>query len=200
MGGNITTPPPSNVNISDNSLISNIVQVDGLDNVDSSSEHDSNDSDNSDTSNVTEYNTEDEIDADVTPISITPQRKANKREMQILSASSLPLVAVLNARSLYNKADNFKIFMNELGIEVGIVSESWEREELSLEKLLNMHNYNFHSYKREKVKAKKQPGGSCAVIYKETRFRATKLYVPVPKGVEACWLLLKPISKSDRIE
>ena len=91
MGQKITTPPPSNVNISDNSLISNIVQVDGLDNVDSSSEHDSNDSDNSDTSNVTEYNTEDEIDADVTPISITPQRKANKREMQILSASSLML-------------------------------------------------------------------------------------------------------------
>ena len=120
--------------------------------------------------------------------------------MQILSASSLPLVAVLNARSIYNKADNFKNLMNELRIEVGIVSESWEREELSLEKLLNMHNYNFHSYKREKVKAKKQPGGSCAIIYKETRFRATKLYVPVPKGVEACWLLLKPISKSDRIE
>ena len=63
-----------------------------------------------------------------------------------------------------------------------------------------MPNYKVHSYKRPKVKAKKQPGGSCALVYNETRFKATKLDVPVPKGVEACWLLLKPINKNDLIE
>ena len=81
-----------------------------------------------------------------------------------------------------------------------IISETWERDELSLESLLNMPNYKVHSYKRPKVKAKKQPGGSCALVYNETRFKATKLDVPVPKGVEACWLLLKPINKNDLIE
>ena len=155
MGGILNDPPHPHVNISDNSLMSNIAQVDGLDNESCSSNDDINESDNCDVNNVTEYNTEDEIEPDVTPIAITPPRKPSKREMQVLSASSLPLVAVLNARSLYNKADNFKISMNELGIELGIVSESWEREEFSLEKLLNMQNYTFHSYKREKVKAKK---------------------------------------------
>ena len=56
--------------------------------------------------------------------------------MKILKASSLPLVAVLNARSLYNKPDNIKTFMNELGVELLIASETWERERLSLDTLI----------------------------------------------------------------
>ena len=55
--------------------------------------------------------------------------------MKILQASTLPLVAVLNARSLYNKPENFKTFLNEMGIELSIVAETWEREEISLETL-----------------------------------------------------------------
>ena len=120
--------------------------------------------------------------------------------MKILQASSLPLVAVLNARSLYNKPVNFKTFLNEMGIELSIVAETWEREEISLETLLNIPNYKIHSYRRPKVKARKQPGGSCAIFYKETRFIGTKLDIPIPKGVEACWLLLKPTNKNDLIE
>ena len=197
MGGSIESPPPPNVNISVNTTVSNIIQVDGSDTIQSVSVHEVNDSDDS---NVTEYNTDDEIEADVTPISITPTKKPSKRKLKVLSASSLPLVAVLNARSLYNKAENFKIFMKELGVEVGIISETWERDEISLQKLLELQNYKIHSYKRPKVKAKKQPGGACAIIYNESRFRATILDVPVPRGVEACWLLLKPINKMDLIE
>ena len=106
----------------------------------------------------------------------------------------------MNARSLYNKADNFKQFLSELGVEVAIVAETWEREEQSLEDLLQLPNYKVHSYRRPKAKAKKQPGGACALLYKETRFTGTKLNVPVPKGVEACWLLLKPVCKTDLIE
>ena len=215
-GGSSPYPllPPSSIyseNVLNKTLhsdISDIGQVDGgnsivgnnsnndLDNVDRTSEDDYSEND----SNMTEYNTDDEIGAEPTPISITPQRRPCKRKLKILKASSLPLVAVLNARSLYNKAENFKLFMNELGIEVGIVAESWEREEFSLEKLLKMQNYKIHSYKRSKVKRKKQPGGACAIVYNETRFKATKLTIPVPKGVEACWLLLKPTNKSDLIE
>ena len=106
----------------------------------------------------------------------------------------------MNARSLYNKADHFKKFIKELGVEVSIISETWEREEQSLENLLQLSQYKIHSYTRPKTKANKQPGGSCAIVYNETRFKATKLMVPVPKGVEACWLLLKPINQNDRIE
>ena len=156
MGGSIESPPPPNVNISVNTTVSNIIQVDGSDTIQSVSVHEVNDSDDS---NVTEYNTDDEIEADVTPISITPTKKPSKRKLKVLSASSLPLVAVLNARSLYNKAENFKIFMKELGVEVGIISETWERDEISLQNLLELQNYKIHSYKRQKSESKETARG-----------------------------------------
>ena len=184
-----------NINSTVNSYISNIAQFDGLDNVNlSSSDNDLSESENS---NVTDYVTDDEIDPEMTPISITPASKPSKNKLKILKASSLPLITVMNARSLYNKPDNFKTFLNELGIEVAIVSESWEREDKPLDNLLNLTNYKIHSYRREKVKANKQPGGSCAIIYNEIRFKVTKLDIHVPKGVEACWVILKPLDKSD---
>ena len=151
-------------------------------------------------SNSTDYATDDEIEPQTTPICLTPPEKPNKRKMKVLQASTLPLIGVLNARSLYNKCENFKILLKELGVEAAIISETWEREEISLETLLGLNNYKVHSYKREKVKAKKQPGGGCAIVYNENRFKATKLDVFVPRGVEACWLMLKPLNKTDLVE
>ena len=167
------------LNIVNNSTISNIVQVDGNDNEDnlSSSDDDVSDIDGS----MTEYETEDEIEPDATPIELSPKSKPNNRKLRVLKASSLPLVTLMNARSVYNKADNFKQFMNELGIEVGIISETWEREDLSLEDLLKMNNYQIHSYKRPKVKARKQPGGGSAIVYNEQRFKVQKLDVFVKR-------------------
>ena len=107
---------------------------------------------------------------------------------------------MLNSQSLYNKASNFKALLTELGIEAAIVSESWELENNPLEKLLQMKNYKIHSYKRPKVKANRQPRGGCAIVYNENRFNASEPDVYVPKGVEACWLILKPLNKKDLIE
>ena len=85
--------------------------------------------------------------------------------------------------------------MTELGIECAIVSETWERDDMPLEELLQMKDYNIHSYKRDKVKANKQPGGACALIYKESRFEVKKLDVFIPRGVEICWSLFKHKTK-----
>ena len=152
-GSRYSVPPPCNVNTS---TISNIAQVDGLQNDDnlSSSDEDISESDCS----MTDCDTDDEIDPDTTPIALTPVSKPNKGKLKVLQASSLPLVTLMNVRSLYNKPENFKKFLNELGIEVAIISESWEREDITLEKLLKT-KYKVHSYKREKTKAKKQPSG-----------------------------------------
>ena len=119
--------------------------------------------------------------SDRAPISLTPAKKPNKRTLKILQASSLPLVSVFNARSLYNKPDSFSTLLHELGIKTAIVSESWEREDHSLENLLQLNDYKIHSYKRPKIKANRQPGGGCAIIYNERRFKATKLDVFVPE-------------------
>ena len=74
--------------------------------------------------------------------------------------------------------------MNELGFEAAIISETWEREDNTLENLLQMSNYKIHSYKRTKVKANRQPGGACALIYNEKRFKVTDLDVFVPYGLK----------------
>ena len=168
MGGSCTITPSrsssalenSDPNVN-NSVNSNIVQVDGNDITDNLS---SDDELSDDESNVTEYDTEDEIEPQTTPISISPVTKPNKRKMKILQASSHPLVGLLNARSLYNKADNLKTLLNELGLEIAIISEGWERDETPLDDLLQLKNYKIQSYKRPKVKARKQPGGGCAII------------------------------------
>jgi hypothetical protein len=154
MGGSIQTDPPiftrdndSCVNTQNISMFSNIVQIDGLDSCNNSSSDSEDESDR----NVSDYDTEDEIEPDTEPINITPTTVPSKKR-RILQASFLPLVAVMNARSLYNKPESFKTFLKELGVEVVIVSETWEREEQSLEEMLQMSNYKVHSYKRPKVK------------------------------------------------
>ena len=124
----------------------------------------------------------------------------SRQKKKILQASTLPLLGILNARSCYNKPDNLKKIIKELGIEGLIISETWEREEQSLDSLLGISKFKIHSYKREKVKANKQPGGGCAIVYNENRFKATIPDIFVPKGVEACWLVLKPLAQTDLIE
>ena len=175
--------------------ISNIGQFDGADSIEnvstSSSEVSSDD---------TVDATDDEIGPDNTPIRLTPVTKPRGQQLKVLKASSLPLVTVLNARSLYNKHDNFKTFLTELGVEAAIVSETWEREDKPLEDLLQMTKYKVHSHRRPKVKANRQPGGACALVYNENRFQVTNLDVHVPKGVEACWSVFKPRNKTDTIE
>ena len=76
----------------------------------------------------------------------------------------------------------------------------WECEDQPLDKLLNMNNYKVHSHRRQKVKANRQPGGACALVYNENRFEVTNLDIYVPKGVEACWSVFKPKNKTDMIE
>ena len=108
------------------------------------------------------------------------------------TASSMPLICVANARSLYNKCTNFKHILHELGIELAIISETWEREEISLEQLMNLQQYKIISFKRPKKKANRQPGGGAAIFYNENRFTVSKIETSIPTGVEIVWALVKP--------
>ena len=80
--------------------VSDIEQLDGPVSFDNSSIS-SNDSNRTASSDNTEFDTDDEIDPATDPISITPPAKMNKRNANILKASTLPLISVLNARTLY---------------------------------------------------------------------------------------------------
>ena len=188
----------SNGQSRDNTVYSVIGQMDGANSsVNSSTVSELTEDDSDDDSALL---TDEEIDPDHAPFCPSPKTKPNKRDLKLLKASSLPLIALLNARSLYNKNSNFKTFVTELGIEAAIISETWEREDKPLKDLLQMDNYKVHSHRRPKVKANRQPGGACALIYNENRFDVTNLDVHVPKGVEACWSVFKPKNKTDLIE
>ena len=102
---------------------------------------------------------------------------------------------MLNARSLYNKSNNFKTLLHQIIPEITLVSETWERQNLTLENLIESNNFKVISYKRPRT-GRGQPGGGCAIIYNDNRFKVTKLEIPVPDGVEAAWALFTPVSST----
>ena len=170
-----------------------IQQLDG--NVSISSSNQESEKCNSDSDN-TEYDTDQEIEPIISPIKVTH----NKQTKKASKASTLPLTAVCNARSLYNKNDNFKRFLTELGIEVAVVSETWERRNFFLQDLLKLTNHKIVSYYRPLSNTEKQIGGGAAVVYSENRFEVVPTSVCVPKGVEACWLVIRLKSRYDTIK
>ena len=60
----------------------------------------------------------------MSPVQILNSTKVDKTVRKSKDSSNLPLIAIMNARSLYNKAENFKDFIEELGVEVALVSET----------------------------------------------------------------------------
>ena len=99
-------------------------------------------------------------------------------------ASLLPLCVMLNARSAYNKVDHLKDLF-QLGPDLLIISETWERESRRLSDIIASSTYQTISYHRKGGRI----GGGCAIIYTDTRFKVEKLDVDVTEGVEAVWAL-----------
>ena len=65
--------------------------------------------------------------------------------------SLLPLVLVLNARSVYNKVDNVNKMIGNILPDCAMVSESWGRRETPVSTLLTSPLYTSIGYYREKV-------------------------------------------------
>ena len=87
----------------------------------------------SDSSNDTVYDTDNEVESDPVTVNLTPiqgqvTRPGQPVEMNVnmnnnQKSSSLPLCMMLNARSVYNKADHFKD-LYQLGPDIILVSEN----------------------------------------------------------------------------
>ena len=192
LDGNITV-------VSDN--FSDIIHNDG--NVSIASEDDTSDTDDdSDHSSDTDYETDDEIDSTVNPVIFTPAPNqifspSNPIQLEILNpnqeqSSPLPLCMMLNARSLYCKIDNFKNLLYQIGPDITICSETWERKRQSISELLASDQFKVISYKREMI-TNRQPGGGCAIIYNDRRYKVSEIKLNPPEGVEACWALFSPL-------
>ena len=181
----------------------NIVQLDGNVSVESESILESSGySDKlSDNESDEDYETDDELDSTPLP---APLDAAQGQPLVLEVASSLnkqqsaylPLCLLLNARSLYNKKSNFTELLYQIGPDLAIVSETWERKRQNIDQLLQADHFKSISYARPKVVSNRQPAGGCAIIYNDSRFKVTKECIDTPDKVEAAWALFEPINQS----
>ena len=120
-----------------------------------------------------------------------PNIKVVKRSNKLVQALKLPKVLNLNPRGIYNKLSEFETFVKEESVELICMSESFEREEKTLEKLINIEDFEVISnfYQR------KGKGGRPAVIVSKKNFNIenlTNTLVSIPWGVEIVWVALTP--------
>ena len=117
--------------------------------------------------------------------------KSIKRNNSVLHALELPLVINLNPRSLYNKLDEFKLMMEQYQADVVFVSESWERENLTLMDVIDVENFEIIST----VKRRNFTGGNPVIIINSKKYHIEKICpepITVPVGVEAIWGRIRP--------
>ena len=114
-----------------------------------------------------------------------------KRSNKVFEALSLPRVLNLNPRSIYNKIDEFVTFVKEEEVDIICMSESWERENLTLDEVIEIDDYRIIS----NVFQRKGKGGRPAIIANTKQFIVedlTNTVVDIPWGVEAVWAALTP--------
>ena len=124
-----------------------------------------------------------------------------KRSNKIFQAMCLPKVLNLNPRSIYNKADEFMTFVKEESVDLICMSESWEREELPLDQIIEIDDYKVIS----NVHQRKGKGGRPAIIANTKQFvveNLTNTMVDIPWGVEVVWASLTPknVSNASKIQ
>ena len=187
----------------DNSKVSNIFQADGNISYNSSSSVDDPDDISA---NKTEYETDDEVDPHPHPVNLFPIPGQNVQPGQPLlfdvdmstdgqpPPSCLPLCLMMNCRSICNKIDNMREMLHTLGPSIVIASETWEREKQRLDNILNSGQYKTVSYYRKN----RSPGGGCAIIYDENKFRLTDKDIHVPDNLEAVWSVFTPVSNENQ--
>lgn len=67
--------------------------------------------------------------------------KVLKRSNNLVQALSLPTLSNINPRSVYNKIDEFHTFVKEEDVDVIFMSESWEREDLTLAQIVKLEDH-----------------------------------------------------------
>ena len=120
-----------------------------------------------------------------------PVRKTIRRHNDILQSLELPVILNINPRSLYNKTDEFSELIEQYSADLITISESWEREERTLEELLQLENYKVIT----NVKQRDFRGGKPAILINEEKFYVKTLCpdpITVPVGVECVWALITP--------
>ena len=125
--------------------------------------------------------------------SVSPRNTANipikYQSKKVFTATQLPVVVNLNPRSVYNKKKEFKDMMKQLDVDICCMSESWDRKNMGLEKVIQMDDYQII----KNVVQRTGKGGKPALIIKKDKYFVKELcpsIITVPPTVEASWALL----------
>ena len=113
----------------------------------------------------------------------------------------LPVIANINPRSVYNKVDEFHAFIDQEDVDVLFMSESWERENKTLDQIIHLENHLVISNVHQRVGT----GGRPALFVNKDKFHVkniTNSLINVKWGVEAVWCLLTPknVNKDSKIK
>ena len=117
--------------------------------------------------------------------------KVNQKSKKVLVANQLPVVVNLNPRSIYNKKKEYCTMMEQLEVDCCFISESWDRDNQSLEQTIKMDGYQVV----KNVKQRSGQGGKPALMINKSKYFIKELcpsLFTVPPTVEATWALLTP--------
>ena len=108
---------------------------------------------------------------------------------------------VLNPRSIYNKADEFRTMIEQMEVDICFILESWDRDNLPLENIIQMEGYRII----KNVVQRKKKGGKPVLVINEDKFFVKQLcpdIITVPVGVEAVWSLVTPknVSSNSKVK
>jgi hypothetical protein len=128
------------------------------------------------------------------PVS-APRTSANRvikyNSKKVATASQLPVIVNLNPRSVYKKKNEFKTMMEQLSVDCCTISESWDKNDDSLEKLLEVEGYKVI----KNVLQRKRKGGKPVLVIKKEKYFIKELcpsVITVSSSVEVSWALLTP--------
>ena len=122
--------------------------------------------------------------------------KTIRRSNRAIQALNLPSVMNVNPRSAYNCSENLALLIKEEDIDATFLSESWERQDFTLDQLLGDQlgeEYQILSNPHARVKGR--TGGRPAIVIRKDRYiikNLTNTVIQIPWRVEATWGLITP--------
>ena len=117
--------------------------------------------------------------------------RIKQKSKKVLTASQLPVVVNLNPRSIYNKKNEYRTMMEQLEVDCCFISESWDRDNNSLEQIISMEGYQIV----KNVMQRTGKGGKPALMINKDKYFIKELcpsVFTVPATVEATWAVLTP--------
>ena len=114
-----------------------------------------------------------------------------KRSNKILHALDLPTVINLNPHSVYNKIDEFHTLVKEEEADVIFMTESWEREDKTLDEIINLEDHVVISNVHQRQGVEGRP----ALIINNKKYMVqnlTQCVIQIPWGVEIVWAMITP--------